>query len=133
MRPLIMDATSDAEVARVLVHARKRENWYLITRDGRTGSPPPGDEPRHVVHFQVGFRAVFSVTKPEGDTPFRHLTISVDGPKYPSPEAAWMIARAFGFTGPDPLTDRKTSTWTFDINKKDHCITLAQPVREEEV
>jgi hypothetical protein len=89
----------------------------------------PGDDPDFVVNVPDGFRCVFTITS-LNDTLYRHLSISVPGGKYPSPEASVMLAKEFGFTtSSDSLAieDRVKDGWMVAMNRTDHCIVLAQP------
>jgi hypothetical protein len=127
MRVLLIDDTARASVQRVLDFAMLPDNWYFPGRS----SDIPGNDPRFVAHLRYGFRCVFTVTKAPDGFVFRHLTISVDSDKYPNVAAACAIAEMFGFSGWDGKTmDRLPATWMANVNKKEHCIVLAQPYED---
>jgi hypothetical protein len=124
MRPLIIDKEAERRIAEVVKFARGN-----VYRPGLSENAP-GDDARHVVEIFKGFRAVFSFT--EGpDWVYRHLTVSVDSPSYPNPIATFTIADAFGFTGWKlEMGEQPASDWMGDVNRKDHCVTLLQPVKD---
>jgi hypothetical protein len=126
MRPLMLDNEAKKRIAEVVKFAKSD-----IYRPGLSETIP-GDDARHVVEIFNGFRAVFSFTEdPEGGL-YRHLTISVDGPTYPNPIAAFLIADAFGFTDwKIGMGERMPPDWMGDANQEDRCITLLQRVKKE--
>jgi hypothetical protein len=128
MRPLVLDNETRKHIGEVLTFAK--ENHY---RPGLSENVP-GDDARHVVAIFKGYWAVFSFTEgPDGGL-YRHLTVSVDGPNYPSPLAAFTIAEAFGFTGWTlEMGEKLPGDWMGDVNKEDHCVTIIQPVRKSEI
>jgi hypothetical protein len=123
LRPLIIDDEARAKVAKVIEHASKHHY-----RPG-AGMPPPGDDPRFTVKLNT-YRVVFSFTVNPGDgLLWRHLSISVPGPRFPNPAAAFMIAELFGFTGWDQRTiDRFPQEWIGQVNEQEHAVVVAQPV-----
>lgn len=124
MRILLIDDAAKAEVQRVLDFAEMPENWY---RPGRT-AVIPGDDPRFVAHLTDGFRAVFTITKASDGLVLRHLSISIDGTKFPNIAAAFEIATMFGFNGWDGRTiDRLPDGWMAQVNEAEHCVVLGQP------
>jgi hypothetical protein len=125
MRALVMDQEAEAEVRRVLAFAEKPENYYIVGPGGFSFQRPPGDDPRHVAHLRVGFRAAFSITRSPDGNLFRHLSISVDSKKLPNPFAACHIAKMFGFTGWDEKSETPPAGWGLEVNKDEHCIVLA--------
>lgn len=130
MRALLIGGETKAEVRRVLDFAEKPENYYIVGADGFTFQRPPGDDPRHVAHLPVGFRAVFSITKAtaEGGKLYRHLSVSIQGPKWPNPAAAFMIASLFGFPGYDERNASKPGPdWILDKSDREHCIVIVSP------
>lgn len=127
MRALILDERAQAKIDRVKAFAAQPENFYHVGADGFSLQRPPGDDERHVVYLERGFRVVFSITGADGKL-WRHLSISVTGPKYPRPYAAFMIAQAFGFTGWDDKTEVPAPDWQMQIHEKDHCVVMAQPL-----
>ena len=128
MRALLIDGEAEAEVRRVLEFAEKAKNYYIIGPGGFSFQRPPGDDPRHVAHLRVGFRAVFSITKSPDGRLYRHLSISVDGGKLPNPFAAYTIAKMFGFTGWDEKSEVPPAGWGLEVNKDENCIVLATPL-----
>jgi hypothetical protein len=126
MRPLVLDTELKKRILEVVQFARGN-----IYRPGFSENAP-GDDARHVVAIFKGYWAVFSFTEDPHDPPdlYRHLTISVDGPNYPSPLAAFMIAEAFGFTGwKMEMGEKMPADWMGNVNKEEHCVILLQPVR----
>ena len=123
MRPLVIDNEVKERIAQLLKFAKGN-----IYRPGLSENPP-GDDARHVLNIFKGFRAVFSFTEdPEGGL-YRHLSISINGPTYPNPIAAFMIADAFGFTGWKlEMGERPPEDWMGNADQEDHCITLFQKV-----
>jgi hypothetical protein len=127
MRMLVMDDFAKASVNRVTSFATLPENWY---RPG-VSSFVPGDDPRFVAHMKQGFRCVFTITKAPDGFIFRHLSISVDGDKYPNIAAVCAIAEMFGFAGWDGKTiDRLPHCWMGNLNKLEHCVVIAQAFDE---
>ncbi len=123
-RALTIDDTARAAVARVLAHAESHHY-----RPG-PGSEPPGNDGRFVARLDT-YRAVFSFTHSDGAI-FRHLSISVPSKSYPHPFAAFTIAGLFGFTGWNERTvEPPPDGWLIDVNQKEHCIVLAQPMAME--
>jgi hypothetical protein len=99
MRPFIIDDTTRARVAEVVVFAQG--NWY---RPGQSENPP-GDDPRHTIVFPFGYRCVFSITYFRGKS-FRHL---------------------FGFTGWSvDIGGDAPADWMLDINQAEHCCVVVQ-------
>lgn len=122
IRPLIIDDVAKAKVAAVLEHASKHH--YRLG----PGVPAPGDDPRFVARLD-SYRAVFTFTQLK-DTLWRHLSVSVPGPKYPNPAAVFTIAELFGFTGWDGKTLNKfPDGWLGQVNEQDHCVVVGQPVQ----
>lgn len=122
LRPLIINDDTKTKVAKVLEHA---SNHHY--RPG-PGVPPPGDDPRFIVKLG-SYRAVFSFTYSDDDYLWRHLSISIPGPKYPHPAAVFTIAELFGFTGWDGrTTDKFPGKWIGQINEREHTVVIAQPV-----
>ena len=128
MRVLVIDATAKAEAKRILDFATQPENFYIVSSEGFSLQKPPGDDPRHVAQLH-DFRCVFSVTATCGKI-WRHLSISVPS-KYPHPVAAFTIAELFGFTGWDGKSMIPPEGWMGTVSKRDHCIVLAQELREK--
>jgi len=83
-----------------------------------SGVPPPGDDPRHVAQFLLGFRCVFSITEIDR-TPWRHLSVSVDRCGLPAPLAVEMLGHLFGFVGP-------LDSWVGGPHGDAKCIVVAQ-------
>jgi len=111
--------------AQLMQHARR--NIY------RPGSGKvPGDDPNFVMHIEHGFRCVFTYTAVPGGL-YRHLSVSVTGPKYPSPAAIAAIAELFEFTGAGVNTQTAAGqfppSWILDRSEKEHCIVLAEELK----
>jgi hypothetical protein len=121
VRVLTINDGTRAEIARVLTHAHA--NHY----HPGPGAKPPGDDERFVAKLD-SYRAVFSLTHADGIV-YRHLSISVPGKSYPHPFAVFTIASLFCFTGRDERTvEPPPDGWLIDLNQRDHCIVLAQPM-----
>lgn len=121
MRPLVIDDAVRTKVAIVVAHAQAHP--YRPGPD----SPIPGDDPKHVVKLGT-YRAVFTFTETDGAL-WRHLSISIPE-KFPNPAAVFLIAHTFGFTGYNPEhINNPGSDWLFDLNERDRCIVLVQPIR----
>lgn len=125
MRPLLIDDAAKAKVRQVRDFAEQPANLY---RPGLT-QRVPGDDPHFVTDLAVGFHCVFTITEVAG-VQFRHLSISVDGGKYPSPFAAYTIAELFGFEGWNQHSEKPPAHWHGGISEEDHCIILAEPIGE---
>lgn len=98
MRPLIIDDTARAEIARVVAHAQAHPLTRRQLADVvELQRAPIGDDPAHVAMIQFGFRCVFSIEdQPRGR--MRHLSVSVpEAGRLPTPAAILMLADAFGF------------------------------------
>jgi hypothetical protein len=120
--------------------ANQKANWYVAFKD----QEPPGDNPAFVVMLEHGFRTVYSRTvMPSGKNftgkHFRHLSISVEGEKYPNPTAVFTIAVMYGFTGAEESTSVKDTfsggvyvkpgaDWIMATNEEEHCVTVAQEI-----
>jgi hypothetical protein len=128
MRALIIGPDQRAAIRRVVAYAMEPDHFYRI------GGPIPGDDPNFVTHVPQGFCCVFTYTQHEGKL-FRHLSIAVPGKdRRPSPEAAMMLAREFGFTVGDnsfDLSDRmENDGWIFsEGHEGENCIVVAQPIK----
>jgi hypothetical protein len=121
MRALIIGPDEQAAIRKVVDYATD----HCFTPDANW---VPGDQPDHVVRVPDGYRCVFTLTKRDGKL-FRHLSISVSGPLFPSPEACIMLAKEFGFTASDDsfnLPMRAQDGWGIAPNKNDHCVVLWQ-------
>lgn len=122
MRPLVIDDAARSEAARVIGHA-EAHHYY----PGKMGTP--GDDPAFVAKFGT-YRSVFTFTHSDGAV-WRHLSISVPSKKFPNPYAAYMIAELFGFTGWNGKTVEPPEGWLMNVNDREHCITLVQPIASE--
>jgi len=103
MRPLILDGDSLHKIDMLLNFAAENtlSNDHLMKI--ANGAPPPGDDPRHVVHIPVGFRVVYSEEMHKQDK-YRHLSVSVSGERYPAPDSILEILRSFKFEGVPDLS-----------------------------
>lgn len=128
MRALIIGPEEQAAIAKVVAYAM--EHFFYPD-----SSIVPGDNPAYVAHVPDGFRCVFTFTKhKEGDI-FRHLTVSVPGNMFPSPEACIVLAKEFGFTASDEGFDLvariEKDRWMAMPNEAERCIVMVQPVKEQ--
>lgn len=122
MRILVMDDAARLKVKTVLDHALVFEHWYRPHKDAQIA----GNDPRFVAHLDDGFRCVFTITVDLKGDPWRRLSISVPGEKYPSPTAVCAIAAMFGFTGWDGYSVVPPRCWALYVDKDDHCIAIGQ-------
>ncbi len=135
MRALIIGPEEREAAAKVVAYAMEPEHWYHPSLS--EVSPVPGDNPAFRVQIPHGYRCVFTVTAHDSRR-WRHLTVSVDGPLYPSPEAVVEIAGLFGFTGPadeEPLPHLsemvRAHGWQFGMGHPgEHCIAVMQRLPE---
>ena len=98
IRPLIIDDQIKHRVAQVVAWAS--EHHFRP----QEGDPPPGDDPRHVLLTDFGYRCVFSFTEGDGKL-YRDLSVSVSHQgRYPNEFAFYTLAELFGFTGWDGAT-----------------------------
>jgi hypothetical protein len=95
VRPLILTEQQQVEIARVKAFAEgHRYSQAMMTAVASGEAKPPGDIPGHVCALPIGFRVVYSVENHPGGL-YRHLSVSVDGTKWPNEHAVQEIARAF--------------------------------------
>lgn len=121
MRMLVINDEVRARAAEIVAYAEAHP--YKPPHDRA-----PGDDPNLSMEINT-YRAVFSRTILDG-VEFRHLSISVPGGKYPGPEAAFMIADLFGFTGWDIEANEIPSDWACMPKQQPvMCVEIAQPVR----
>lgn len=120
MRMLVIDDEVRARAAEIVKHAET--NPYKPPYDRA-----PGDDPRNSMEINT-FRAVFSRTVLDG-VEFRHLSVSVPGGLYPNPEATFMIAELFGFTGYEIGRDMPLDWACMPKKFPVMCVEIAQPVR----
>lgn len=130
MRALMIDDANRAEVERVRQWAERPENYYKPFAGNDAAVSVSGDDKRFTCHLN-DYRCVYTIT--EGDCLYRQLSISVPSADYAHPAAAFTIAEMFGFTGWDGKTiSRIPHGWLFNVNIREHCVTLVQKyVREE--
>ena len=128
MRPLVIDEQVKVKIAKFVEWANQPGNWYRPTA---SNTEPPGDNPAYVLMLEHGFRCVYSMTvMPDGR--YRHLSISVEGSKWPNELAAFTIAAMFGFTGgtwagPDRVViERPGSDWQMALDEPNRAVILAQ-------
>ena len=134
MRALVIDDETRKQAAALMSWARAHVYYPDLA------ATVPGDDPHFVLAIAQGYRCVFTYTAtPRGL--YRHLSVSVDGPHYPSPEAIGVIAALFGFSG----TENKAEViariarrewprgWLLDMNEEEHCIVLAEELKDEPV
>jgi len=127
MRMLVIDDAARQKVVRVLEYAKQHEHWYRPFSG--EDHIVPGDNANLQVHLDT-YRCVFSYTKiPDGGL-YRHLSISVPSIHYPNVFVGLTIAQMFGFTGWDGQNEELPKGWLLDIDKKNHCVVMAQLVSE---
>lgn len=131
MRVLVIDDRAIAAVKRVMDHATKPGNVYVVGPGGSSVQHPPGEDWRHMARLST-YRCVFSLTRADGKM-WRHLSISVPGEKYPHVFAAFTIAELFGFTGWSGTSyDELPADWIGRVDERDHCVVLAQEYHAEQ-
>lgn len=126
MRGLVITDEIKQKIKDQVAWAEKPENWYYPELDPK----PPGDKPKFVMHLEVGYRVVYTLTAMTKGK-FRHISISVPSSKYPHQVAAFTIATMFGFTGGgevEGMTLEPGKDWMMHVNKNEHCIVIAQEV-----
>jgi hypothetical protein len=104
--------------------AHARQNIY---KPGQT-TTVPSDDPCFVLHIPDGFRCVFTYTAGNNGSLYRHLTVSVPGERYPSPEATVVIAQMFGFSKGLGAFEIPQS-WQMGMHKDEHCIVVVEELK----
>jgi hypothetical protein len=128
MRPLILGPTELAAIQEVVAFAARPENHY---RPFTGDIVPPGDKKSYILAFGLPdrpYRCVYSITEASTGKLFRHLSISIPGMESrsvaPNPFACWTLARAYGFTGWDGVSQRPPLDWSVDL--PGFCLAIAQ-------
>ena len=97
MRALIIDENAKNQIRKLIEYAEHKPVSLQDMQDTLSGKKKPiGDNLMHVLHLFQGYRVVYS----EENQPMglcRHLSISVEGDKYPHPVACEEILKEFGF------------------------------------
>ncbi len=126
MRALVLNDEITQKIKTQVAWANDPANWYQPEKDAE----PPGDNPAYVMMLEVGYRVVYTMTVAKGQR-FRHLSISVDGPKFPSPEAAFTIATLFGFTRgieENGVTMKIGKDWMMQMGVDGRSVVIAQRI-----
>ena len=127
VRPFVVDDALKEACRCLREHAEKTENWYVIGKSAWV----PGDRPEYVVQTEFGFQFVFTITHvPEySKLPYRHMTISVPGGRYPHNLVVWTVAHLLGFTGATVEDDIATEPgpWGIEVNENEGCVVVGQP------
>jgi hypothetical protein len=127
MRVLMLDQEAKEKAVQVMSYARKH---VFYPGDDVFA---PGDNPSFVCHMNT-YRCVFTYTKsPATGKLFRHLSVSVPSPDYPSPEAIVAIAGLFEFSGASQGLEARLAAgkWIMHVEKQEpHCIVLAEEFAE---
>ncbi len=118
IRVLYIGPEEEARASAIIAYA-KAHPYY--PKD----SVPPGFEPRHVLEWASGYKAVFSFTR-TGLWLWRHLSVSVPGPKSPHPEAVKKIAFLFGFTQEPLGPGGFPISWGIMPNQAEQCIVVVE-------
>lgn len=133
MSSLVMDEDFRARCSALLEWAHMPENYY---RAPDIGTPPPPDmpglNPNH--RMQNGrYRIVYSVTVCADRRLYRHLSVSVPGPrKLPHPVAVFTVAGMLGFTGGGEgedghgVIEHPGDDWQVGVNEDEWCVVVAQ-------
>lgn len=128
MRALIMNDEVKQKIKTQVEWAERPENWYHPERD----QEPPGDNPAYVLMLEMGFRVVYTHTAMQGRN-YRHLSVSVEGTKYPNEIAAYTLATLFGFTGGHQVQDATAQAgkdWQMNVDNETRCIVFAQEIEQ---
>lgn len=128
LRPLILGPSELAAIAKVVEFAARPENHY---RPFTGDNVPPGDKESYILSLGLPgrlYRCVYSITAASNGQLFRHLSISIPGMESrsvaPNPIACWTLARAYGFTGWDGVSQRPPSSWAVDL--PGFCVAIAE-------
>ena len=130
VRPLVIDRTQKRAVRHLVAFAESAGNWYRPTRDEWV----PGDREEYCLHLNT-YCCVYTHTV-IGSTHYRHLSISVPSDNFPHPTAVYTIAHMFGFAGAkmtDEIAVEPGEEWLLNVNKEEHCIVIAEKLRDDEV
>jgi len=124
MRALVISDQIKAKIRAQVEWAERPENWYWPMKDAK----PPGDDLDFVTLLDHGFRVVYSHTVMPDSKHFRHLSVSVEGSKYPHQMAVFTLATMFGFSGGRIVEDVtiEPGPWIIEVKKHDRCIVLAE-------
>lgn len=95
-----------------------------IVKMSRGELPSIGDNPKFSTEIPVGFRVVFSY-EDQLVRRLRHLSVSVDGNKYPSPESIQMIMAELGFRCTDLMNSEELKVW---IEKEVRAVNVVERV-----
>lgn len=128
MRPLILGPAELASIEEVLTFAARPENHY---RPFAGDTVPPGDKEGYIRNFGLPdrpYRCVCSLSVASNGELFRHLSISIprmqEQSTAPNPFALWTLARAYGFTGWDGVSQHPPPDWAVDL--PGFCVAIAQ-------
>ncbi len=124
MRPLIIDPTARADIARVIRHAEANPVSLIeITRAMSNPDLAVGNKPEHVCTVPIGYRCVFSIEQqPKGMC--RHLSVSVVTLRVPSVEAMELLMGEFRFSG----GLKNSEAWREDLGGGHTAINVIQLV-----
>lgn len=101
MRPLILDNAIRNRIQQVRAFAEDPANVNPVLEVIQGNRLPPGGNPNHVVKFQFGFRAVYSVDLDDTGNLWKHLSMSVNAPgRGPHPIAVSTVCEEFGIMDP---------------------------------
>lgn len=128
-RPLILGPEEHASIQKCVTFALLPENYYRPCSGDRE---PPGGKERYILTFGLPgrpYRCVFSFTEASDKNLYRHLSISVPEMQHnprltPHPLACWMLARAYGFSGWDGVSQQPPASWAIDL--PGFCVAIAQ-------
>ena len=102
MSVLAIGPGESLKVAEVRAYSEAEDQWVHLEDMHKMvegALPPIGDDPRRVVRFPMGFRAIYSIEQhPSGW--LRHLSVSLTRNRQkqnPGAHAVAMLAREFGF------------------------------------
>lgn len=120
LRALVIDQLARDLIVKVKAFAENHP--YVVG-----SSQVPGDISAQVVQFG-DFRVVFSITH-MGHVVARHMSVSVPGDAFPSPNAVFLLAHEFGFTGWDSAEPGQPGTdWQVGPHADERSIVVAQEI-----
>ena len=129
MRPLIIDDQAKARAAQVVAYAQSNVRRIAELDEATKTGAAPGDEANFTCHILAGFKCVFTIDEvKEVGGLCRHLSVSVDGGKWPHEAAVQEIAKLFGISVqlfPTPVP----GDWKLWLEKEVKAINLLQPIK----
>jgi hypothetical protein len=126
MRPLIVTAATLEAIDKVRSYAEENpisHDEMIKIREGT--SKPPGDNPKFVVHIDMGYRVVFTVE--HHPRKMRHISVSVDAPGKLVPIASFAhISKPFGFKGERGMNAQQ-HVWIENLGDGFQALNVVEP------